>query len=251
MLKRLFAVLACLPLLTACAGRTTCCEVGSAPAEAAPAKAARVNNVWYEPEIAAFEAADAVSPPAPGQVLFVGSSSIRMWGSVHEDMAPLPVLQRGFGGAKTREVLAVEDRVVFPYEPSVIVYYCGDNDLGTWNTDATLAAYGFIHFTETVRDRLPEARVLYLPIKPSIARWSNWDAMARSNEIVRAYCEANDHFEYVDLVPAVLGPDGTPDASLFRDDGLHLNAKGYARWTEVLRPRVLAAWRQTHDGRSP
>lgn len=198
-------------------------------------------DAWYEPEIRAYEDADRDAMPAPGGVLFVGSSSVRMWGTLAEDMAPARVINRGFGGSKTPEVLAVMDRVVFPYRPSVIVYYCGDNDLGTDNTDSWTAAHGFVEFVELVRERLPGTRVLYMSIKPSVARWSNWAAMERANLVVAAYCASTDEAEYVDLASCLLGADGRPDPGLFEADGLHLNAAGYRLWAEELRPRVLGA----------
>jgi len=207
-------------------------------ADAAPA--------WYENEIRAFEAADAVSPPEPGQILFTGSSSVRMWTTLAEDMAPMPVLNRGFGGSKTNEVLAVFDRIVVPYEPSVIVYYCGDNDLGNDNTDFAAAANGFIAFDKRARALWPKVEVLYIAIKPSIARWNNWDAMRKANAMVADYCAATPGATYLDIATPVLGPDG-PDPTIFLDDGLHLNAKGYAIWTEVMRPQILAAWERTRD----
>jgi len=221
-------------LLTGCAAQPAANSSAAPPAEAPP---------WYEGEIAAFEASDAGAMPPAGEVLFIGSSSIRMWASLADDMAPLTVINRGFGGSKTREVLAVADRVVFPYEPSVIVYYCGDNDLGTDNTDSAAAAAGFTEFADLVHERLPGTKVLYLSIKPSLARWSNWAAMREANRLVREYCRTHDDVEYIDVAKPLLGPDGTPDPSLFRDDGLHLNAEGYARWKLVVRPRVFAAWR--------
>ena len=204
-------------------------------------------DAWHEPEIAAFESADAEAMPEPGQVLFAGSSSIRMWGTLADDFAPLPVINRGFGGSQTREVLAVADTIVFPYQPSVIVYYCGDNDLGTENADSALAAAGFTNFADRVHERLPQTKVLYLAIKPSIARWSNWAAMHEANRLVAAYCAGHGFAEYLDVATPLLGPDGTPDPALFLGDGLHLNADGYARWTRAARPRVFAAWegRQT------
>ncbi|HZW09780.1 MAG TPA: GDSL-type esterase/lipase family protein [Phycisphaerales bacterium] len=213
---------------------------GVAPGVVAPAAFA----AWYEPEIRAFEAADEASPPAPGQVLFIGSSSIRMWGTLAEDMAPAPVLNRGFGGSKTGEVLAVFDRIVEPYAPSVIVYYCGDNDLGTESTDSRAAAAGFIEFDLRARSRWPGVRVFYIPIKPSVARWSNWAAMARANGIVREYCQETEGAEYLDTVTPMLGADGRPDPSLFLDDGLHLNEKGYEVWKGVVSGPVVEAWRR-------
>ena len=199
---------------------------------------------WYEAEIQAFEAADKASPPRPGQVLFVGSSSIRLWSSLAADMNPVPVLNRGFGGSKTGDVLSVFDRIVLPYKPSVIVYYCGDNDLGTTSTDSQAAADGFIKFDRRARTRWSDIRVFYIPIKPSVQRWNNWAAMKKANDIVRAYCERTPGATYLDTVSPALAPDGRPDPSIFREDGLHMNAKGYAIWTSVVRPPVLEAWRK-------
>ncbi|MCC7387523.1 MAG: hypothetical protein IT431_02015 [Phycisphaerales bacterium] len=211
------------------------------PAPAPPADA------WYEPEIRAFEESDRASPPPAGQVLFIGSSSARMWTSLARDMAPAPVLNRGFGGSKTAEVLEVFNRIVLPYEPSVIVYYCGDNDLGTDNHDWESAANGFIAFDRLARSIWPKVRVFNLPIKPSLARWGNWESMRKANDMVREYCEATPGATYLDTVTPMLGPDGTPDPSLFLQDGLHLNDAGYALWTRVVRDPVVGAWRQAGE----
>ncbi|MCA9243181.1 MAG: hypothetical protein KDA32_04440 [Phycisphaerales bacterium] len=199
---------------------------------------------WYEGEIRAFEQTDRQSPPEPGRVLFIGSSSIRMWKSLADDMRPTPVLNRGFGGSKTPEVLAVYDRIVTPYEPSVIVYYCGDNDLGSDNTDSQSAADGFIAFDRRARAQWPGIPVFYIPIKPSLARWKNWPAMKRANAMVREYCERTPGATYVDTVTPTLTPNGEPDPTIFMPDGLHMNAKGYAIWTRELRPLVREAWEQ-------
>ncbi|MCA9273796.1 MAG: hypothetical protein KDA31_12220 [Phycisphaerales bacterium] len=205
---------------------------------------------WHEGEIEAYERADAQAMPDKGQVLFIGSSSVRMWKTLAEDMAPAPVINRGFGGSKTPEVLAVVDRIVFPYEPSVIVYYCGDNDLGTDNTDAESAVAGFIQFAELVHERLPKTKILYMSIKPSVARWSNWEAMTRANVLVARYCGRHEHAYYMDLATPLL-KNGEPDPSLFKEDGLHLNAVGYARWTKVVQPLVLEAFRESYTGELP
>ena len=222
---------------------------------AAPATAVAISPPapapWYEPEIAAFEAADAASPPAPGQVLFIGSSSIRMWKTLADDMAPAAVLNRGFGGSKTPEVLAVMDRIVYPYDPSAIVYYCGDNDLGETNTDSEAAADGFIEFAERVHGRWPTVPILYMSIKPSLARWSNWAAMERANALVADYADETPGVEYMDLATCLLGPSGAPQPTLYLDDGLHLSAEGYARWTKIVRARLEAAVPEAFERAKP
>lgn len=167
-----------------------------------------------------------------------------MWETLERDMAPAPVLNRGFGGSKTSEVLAVFDCVVLPYEPRVIVYYCGDNDLGTENKDAAGAAEGFLAFERRSRAEWPGVRVFFIAIKPSLARWSNWESMREANEIVRAYCERTPRATFLDIATPMLGADGKPDPTLFKSDGLHLNGKGYEVWTRVVRGPVVEAWEQ-------
>ena len=242
----LIALLLACEVLAGCArSHSNHPDAPAAPPAPPIARASTPDTVpWYEPEILAFETLDLASPPAPGQALFIGSSSIRMWSSLSNDMGAIPVLNRGFGGSTTPDVLAVFDRIVRPYAPRVIVYYCGDNDLGTSNTDADAAAQGFIAFDRRVRELWPAAPVLYISIKPSIARWSNWEAMSRANRIVRDYCERTDGPTFLDIASPMLGPDGTPDPSLFASDGLHLNTRGYETWTRVVRPALERAW---HD----
>lgn len=213
-----------------------------APAAKVASQPAAKTGAWYEPEIRAFEDADRKSPPVPGQVLFVGSSSIKLWETLAQDMKPVPVINRGFGGSKTGEVLAVFDRVVKPYKPSVIVYYCGDNDLGLDNTNSQAAADGFIAFDRRARGLWPAVRVFYIPIKASVQRWGNWAAMKRANDMAEEYCKRTPGATYLDTVTPTLMADGRPDPTIFKEDGLHMNAKGYAIWTKVVRGPVVAAW---------
>ena len=199
---------------------------------------------WYEPEIRAFEAADKANPPAPGQVLFVGSSSFRLWKTLAADMAPMPIINRGFGGAKTPDVLAVFDRIVPACRPSIILYYCGDNDLGIDNTDTETVVQNFIAFDNRVKALWPETRVFFVAIKASVQRWKNWPAMKRANDEIRAYCERTPGRGFFDVAQPMIGGDGKPDPSLFEADGLHVNAAGYAKWTSVIRPRLLRDWNE-------
>lgn len=231
-----FASVVCLVL-------TGCATSPHHPENYEPIRVTARLEPWHEPDVAAYEQADENQMPAPGQVLFIGSSSIRMWDTLARDMAPVPSINRGFGGSRTPEVLAVFDRIVRPYHPSVIVYYCGDNDLGNDNTDSQAAADGFIAFDQLARQTWPEIQVIYIPIKPSLARWQNWDAMLRANELVRQYCERTDGASYVDTVTPTLTDEGRPMPSIFMPDGLHLNAEGYEIWTAQLRPAVHRAWK--------
>ena len=196
----------------------------------------------FAPEIKAFAESDSKNAVPPEPVLFVGSSSIRLW-RTHESFPDLPVINRGFGGSHISDVLHFADRVVLPYQPKVIVFYAGDNDLaGGKSAQRVLEDYR--KFVGLVHAARPAARIVFVAVKPSGSRWSLWPEMNKANELVRDFCKRDARLVYADLNAALLGADGTPDSGLFLKDQLHLNAKGYALWTKALAPilqKVLAS----------
>jgi hypothetical protein len=201
-----------------------------------------VPAVKWEDEIRAFEAADAADPPAPGQVLFLGDSDIRFWredGRFERDFAGLAAINRGFGGARTWEMVAYFPRIVEPYAPGRIVYNCGDNDLlAPGVTDAMILA-GFRVFVELVRERLPlTGRIFYTSIKPCPKLLHLWPRQQRVNELIRAYCAGGADLQFIDYWQTVLNPDGTIRQSAFRADGVHLAPAHYGEWTAILRPLI-------------
>jgi len=196
----------------------------------------------FEPEIRAFERADSLHPPAQGGVLFLGSSSIRLWESLEEDMAPLPVLNRGFGGSTLPEVLHYAERIVFPYRPALIVLYCGENDIQGGDLPEVVFQ-NFKRFVALCRERLPETPVVYLAMKPSPSRWAKWPAFEKGNAMIRRFAESQPGVHYLDLSPLMLR-QGRPDGGIFLPDSLHLNAEGYRRWTQVLQPFLLQLWNE-------
>ena len=191
----------------------------------------------FEKEILAFEAADAKSPPAPGGVLFVGSSSIRLWTTLADDFPGVPVLNRGFGGSKIAHSTRYADRIVIPYKPKTIVFYAGDNDIaGGLAPQQVLADYKA--FVAKVHAALPDTRILFISIKPSVARWKLVEQMREANRLVKAFSEASDKLGFIDIFPLMLGTDGKPRPELLRKDGLHLTPAGYEIWREAVKPHL-------------
>jgi len=196
---------------------------------------------FFASEIEAFVEADRASPPAPGQIVFVGSSSIRFWTTLEADMKPLAVVRRGFGGAHLAHVVHEAPRIVIPYAPRAVVVYAGDNDIGAGKSAETVVA-DFEALVARLRSALPEVDVWFLSIKPSRLRASLWPEMAKANERIEALADADPRLYYLDVGSVLLGPDGMPNADFFRFDGLHLNEAGYAAWTKVVKPALLAAY---------
>lgn len=158
-----------------------CCAVtsGWAAEILSPAEEAAKRWKQYQPAFDAFAEQDRVTPFAPGGIVFVGSSIFRQWTTVPEQMAPLPVLNRAFGGSRTGDQLARFDQVVTPYAPKVIVYYCGSNDLkaGAVAEDPAAIFARFRAFSERVQATLPQTRII---LSPARGRRIGWAVGSRS-----------------------------------------------------------------------
>jgi lysophospholipase L1-like esterase len=187
----------------------------------------------WEKEIQRFEELDRQNPPAAGGILFVGSSSIRLWDTARW-FPDEKALNRGFGGSQIADVNAFAERIVLKYEPRVIVFYAGDNDVAARKT-ADQVFRDFKAFAERVESRLPQTHVIYVPIKPSPSRWKLWPSMQQANGLIRQYIEQHPNFHYADTATPMLGADGQPRPELFRADKLHLNDAGYEIWTGIVK----------------
>ena len=197
---------------------------------------------FWEPKILEFEQADRETPPEPGAIVFTGSSSIVMWSTLAEDMAPMRVLNRGFGGSQIDHVNHYAKRIVVPYEPSAVVLYAGDNDLASGSDKTPSVVFeDFRRFVEIVHAAKPGTPVYFLAIKPSLSRWDRWGLMREANALIAAFAEKTEAVEYVDVATPMLGDDGEPRPDLFVMDGLHMNEAGYRLWTSIVRPVLLPA----------
>lgn len=212
---------------------TFCCLVICAVA-AFSQQASAPGNKW-EAEIKKFEDADRQNPPPRGAVLFVGSSSIRMWKDVAQDFPETKVINRGFGGSEIADSTYFVDRIVTPYQPRMIVFYAGDNDLAAGKTPQKVCE-DYQAFVSRVREKMPNVKIAFISIKPSRAREKLMDQMQAANELIRNYSASGKNLVFIDVFTPMLGEDGRPRAELFIQDGLHMNREGYNIWRKVVAP---------------
>ena len=206
------------------------------PAQAPPNLVGQQDSRKWEKDIQAFEASDQTNRPPKGCIVFVGSSSIRMWSSLKNDFPGLPVVNRGFGGSELADSVNFAERIILPYEPREVVIYAGANDLA--NGKSPEIAFGdFVALYGKIHEHLPNTKVVFIATAPNPSRWKIVDKMRKFNALVEDYCRQRDVI-FVDVFSLMLGPDGKPKPDIYRDDGLHMNAKGYVIWKEALAPYV-------------
>ncbi len=188
----------------------------------------------WEETIQAFEAKDRAEPPPVNGIAFIGSSSIRGW-DLEKYFPGLPVYNRGFGGSQIADSVRYAGRILLPHKPRVVVLYAGDNDIASGKAPETVLA-DFRSFVAKVHGSLPETRIVFIAIKPSIRRWEMVEKMRKANRMIREVTAKDPRLEYVDVDGPMIGPDGKPRPELFADDGLHLSHEGYALWTSLVKP---------------
>lgn len=210
------------------------------PAPTAALLAYQAAQARWKSSLDAFAAADKAQLPAAGGVLFVGSSTIRMWSSLAKDFREQPVvINRGFGGSTMAECNLFVRDLVTRYKPRHVLVYAGDNDLAVGRAPIDVM-HDFAQFARTVREELPDTRISYISIKPSPSREALLPRIRETNDIVAAYLRTQANTDYIDIFTPMMGTDGRPRAELFLPDRLHMNETGYKLWHGVIAAHVPA-----------
>ncbi|MDB6152625.1 MAG: lipolytic protein family [Chthoniobacteraceae bacterium] len=189
----------------------------------------------WESEIAAFEIADQAEAPAKGGIVFVGSSSIRLWKTLGHDFPDYPVLNRGFGGSEIVDSTHFADRIIFPYEPRMVVLYAGGNDIHAGRS-VDQVFENLKVFLASARAHLPKARIAYISIAGNPSRWAEADKVKALNRRAEEFIQTQHNMKFINVFSEMLGADGLPLPDIFVADKLHMNAEGYKIWTRVIAP---------------
>jgi lysophospholipase L1-like esterase len=179
------------------------------------------------------------SPVPPNPIVFVGSSSVRLWDSLYRDMAGLGVLRRGFGGSTVNDAVYYAKQLVAQYKPRAVVLYSGDNDIAS-GLPAECVAEDVERFVEALRANGSHAPVYILSVKPSPSRFRRWNTIQQANDYLEDYADREERVDYVDVSAAMLDSRGRPRGELFKPDGVHLNDRGYQLWGELVRPALTS-----------
>lgn len=217
------------------------CQTPQVP-QAEPGKAYG-DPLRFEQAVIRFEKQDERSPPPINAVVCVGSSSVRMWhGELANDLAPLTVIPRGFGGSNMNDLLHYADRLVLKHRPRAVLIYEGDNDIAQGVSPGQVVDT-FEALVLLIHEELPACRVYLLAIKPSPKRWALWPKMQEANRLLAKACGGDDRLTFIDIASPMLGASGEPRPELYVNDQLHMSRLGYEVWREAVRPVLVEAER--------
>jgi lysophospholipase L1-like esterase len=193
------------------------------------------NFARWEREIAAYEQADRANPPPKNGILFIGSSTIRLWKCLPGDFPDHKVINRGFGGSQIIDSTHFADRIIFPYQPRMILLRAGGNDIHEGKLPEEVMA-DFVDFVQAVHRRLPRTEIVYIGLSPAPARWTEVDKGRAMNEMIRREALRMPRVSFIDCDDMTLDAKGQARHELFVDDKLHFNETGYQLLAERVRP---------------
>ena len=190
-------------------------------------------------DIQGFKKEDSLQKPPSNAILFVGSSSFRMWNDVQQAFPEHTIINRGFGGSSLPHVIQYAEDIIFPYNAKQIVIYAGENDLTESDTISAQTVYKrFQHLFHLIREKSPKTPVVYVSIKPSPSRAHLMPKMVEANGLIQTFLKQQKRAKFVNVYPLMLNSDGKPMQDIFLADNLHMNAKGYAIWKKALKPHL-------------
>jgi lysophospholipase L1-like esterase len=198
---------------------------------------------WSQPfsnEIAAFKKQDSIAQPAKNVILFVGSSSFRLWEKMDSFFSGYKIINRGFGGSSIPDVIRYADDIILSYQPKQIIIYCGENDFaGDSSLYPSQVVKRFEELFTLIRSKFKKVPVVYVSMKPSPSRQHLMSKFNVANVMIKNFLKKKKKIAFVDVYKAMLKADGTPMTDIFLEDNLHMNAKGYAIWQKIIEPYLL------------
>ena len=196
----------------------------------------------WERDIAVFDSLNRVEPADANTLLVTGSSSIRVWNSIHQDLAPYQVMQRGYGGAKLRDYNYYADRIIKPQQFKAIVVFVANDIAGVEADLSPKEVYRlFKDLAKKVRKRNPATPLCWIEVTPTPKRWHVSQQIRETSELIEAYCDKNEDLHFISTFDQYTTPEGLPDSTLFREDMLHLNWDGYQMWSGIIKTSLEEA----------
>lgn len=200
----------------------------------------KAQHAPFYSEIQQFKMEDSAHFPPKHAILFLGSSSFRKWADVQKYFPGYTIINRGFGGSSFPDAIRYADEIVFPYQPRQVVIYEGDNDLASSEKitpDSVLNRFKSLFYL--IRKRLPNTNISFVSIKPSLSRQQLMPEMVGANLLIKNFLKDKKNAAFIDVYHSMLDKEGNPDKSIFLEDGLHMNAKGYVIWQKIIQPYLI------------
>lgn len=196
-------------------------------------------NAPFRNEILQYKKIDSIQAVPANPIVFIGSSSFRLWKNLPGAFPGYPVVNRGFGGSAIPHLDRYAEDILFPYKPAQIVFYCGENDLTEKGVTGDSVYYRFRNLFQKIRERLPDVPFVFVALKPSPSREALMPQVKRANGLIAMFLSEQPNTAFIDVFSKMINSEGKPMRNLFGPDMLHMNSDGYQLWKDMLAPVLL------------
>jgi lysophospholipase L1-like esterase len=197
---------------------------------------APAQNAETSPEIKA-------ASPEHGGIVFTGSSIFQFWTHLREQMAPLPVLNRAIAGTVTQDMLNRMRQLVLQYQPRIVVFYCGSNDISA-GEEARPIIERTKQYVRLLHEKSPNTFFYYTSIQKAPEKRARWDIVDAVNREMERYSREAANVGFIDLNPVLFDRQNKLRDSLFLPDGLHFrpDSTAYLEFSQIVKPILTKAW---------
>ena len=200
----------------------------------------------FEKEILNLEQLDFKKIADKNDLLFIGSSSIRLWNDIENDMLPYSSVKRGYGGAHYYDLIHFTERLITNHSPKAILIFVanditGSNDVFKTNNDLSPEEVKklFKYCYKSIRKIHKQVPVFVIETTPTPSRWDVWDKISEANDLINSYCESKLNLHFITTRDKFIDDNSLPIKSFFISDELHLNKKGYKLWSEIIKEKLI------------
>lgn len=198
----------------------------------------QLDNSTYETKAKKYEQNALVEDSY--HVMLAGSSSIEFWTNSATDLDPIVSFNHGIGGTTIEEWdEKLNQRLVYPYKPKMVVYYVGINNVINSKEDAGTIWNRLQKFLDDTHHDLPDTKVQYIMMNLIPGYPSYYGVINSVNANVVAYQQSHPWLTLINPGEALLKANGQPNAAYFRTDGLHLSNYGYVVWGKIIKDSII------------
>jgi lysophospholipase L1-like esterase len=202
-----------------------------------------IGTVYSQPfidEVRLYQQYDIVNLPKKQSILFVGSSSFRLWKDYQSYFPGFNIINRGIGGSSLPDIIRYSKEMITSYQPKQIVIYCGENDFASSDTITSIHVTSkFIDLFSIIRNDLPQAHISFISIKPSPSRWKHKDKIIAANASIKLFLNNQTNTSFINVWDSMLDIYGKPLSNIYKSDSLHMNVNGYIIWKNIITPYLI------------
>lgn len=169
--------------------------------------------------------------------MYVGSSIFQQWTTVKQVAPASNVLNVAMGGSITSHWVIFIERLLRKYQPHIVCYYCGSNDINE-AIAPEITIQNTLKTFEAIHSWKPETDIVYHSIIKAPQKRNQWHTVETINQEIQKSFNTSPYRYFLDWNPMFFDENDGVRKELFIEDGLHLTQRAYEKMIVLTRPFI-------------